>query len=377
MGRKKKEAHDGKQTLKQAKAAFKARGSTLVTDTEKRQLERGAILLQRAERIKESETRRKEAKKKSLQDTKTTKTCLLSTQRVNDKFGYQRSQFHLGAFLKPKAVAPVAAPLPILQKEPPQEPWEDDGVDDDTLLDLAGESPITTLREPPVQAQAQQTPSKTHGSLKLESPLSTDDFGSWDDFLERSSQIAREISTERKPTPPATRSFDRIPSFTSTDFDLSVDDLEELERSVNDPPQQSDTPRSHIPQQVCRNSDVRSWLKKEGAHTHQKEGHDMDRKLMPPPMIPLKRPAPTCAETRKRLPSTKVAHEISLADLECLAGEDIQLSQFPLALITASWLKRLSSALLDANLAILIYKLQPEPDYSTVEIKEDEVPAAV
>ncbi|KAI5206780.1 hypothetical protein E4T39_02355 [Aureobasidium subglaciale] len=328
MGRKKKEAHDGKQTLKQAKAAFKARGSTLVTDTEKRQLERGAILLQRAERIKESETRRKEAKKKSLQDTKTTKTCLLSTQRVNDKFGYQRSQFHLGAFLKPKAVAPAAAPLPSQQEEPSQEPWEDDAVDDDTLLDLAGESPVTTLKEPTVQAQSQQTPSKTHGTLKLVSPLSTDDFGSWDDFLERSSQIARDISTEQKPTPPATRSFDRIPSFTSTDFDLSVDDLEELEWSFNDPPRQSDTPQLQTPQQVCKNSDVRSWLKKEDVSTYQKGEHDIDRKLMPPPMIPLKRPAHTRAEIRRRPFPTQDAYGISLADLECLAGEDIQLSQF-------------------------------------------------
>jgi len=156
MGRTKKEVHDGKQTLKQAKAAFKARGSTLVTDTEKRQLERGAILLQRAERIKEAETRRKEVlKKKTLQDTKATKACLLGTQRVNDKFGYQRSQFHLGAFLKPKAAVPPAAPLPHVQGEDSaEEPWEDDGIDDDTLLDLAGESPVTTTKAQPARATA-------------------------------------------------------------------------------------------------------------------------------------------------------------------------------------------------------------------------------
>ncbi|CAD0108362.1 unnamed protein product [Aureobasidium uvarum] len=326
MGRKKKEVYDGKQTLKQAKAAFKARGSTSVTDTEKRQLERGAILLQRAERIKESEARRKEVlKKKSLQDTKATKTCLLGTQRVNDKFGYQRSQFHLGAFLKPKH-PPAPAPLPALQEEEPAiEPWEHDDVDDDTLLDLAGESPVTTLKGPPTRVSSQQTPSKTHGEPKLISPSTTEEFGSWDDLLERSSQIARDISIPQKPTPPATRSFDRIASFTSADFDLSADDLEELDWSV-DNLHQSNAPLPQVPpRQVSKNDDMRSWLS--GKENKKDEsGRDIDRKLMPPPMILTKRPSPTSTAARTTVPPG--AHGISLADLESLAGEEIQLSQF-------------------------------------------------
>ncbi|KAI4722814.1 hypothetical protein E4T48_01000 [Aureobasidium sp. EXF-10727] len=328
MGRKKKEVHDGKQTLKQAKAAFKARGSTFVTDTEKRQLERGAVLLQRAERIKESEARRKEVlKKKSLQDAKSTKTCLLGTQRVNDKFGYQRSQFHLGAFLKPKhpAAPPSPAPLPALQEEESgTEPWEDDGVDDDTLLDLAGESPVTTLKGP-TQLPSQYTPSKTRGEPKLVSPSTTEEFGSWDDFLERSSQIARDLSVSQKPTPPATRSFDRIPSFTSGDFDLSADDLEELDWSV-DTLHQNEAPLPRVPPQpVSKNGDMRSWVN--GKNKKKDEpGGDIDRKLMPPPIIPTKRPSSASAAARTNVPPG--AHGISLADLESLAGEEIQLSQF-------------------------------------------------
>ncbi|KAG9524364.1 hypothetical protein KCV07_g1944, partial [Aureobasidium melanogenum] len=329
MGRKKKEAHDGKQTLKQAKAAFKARGSTFVTDTEKRQLERGAVLLQRAERIKEAETRRKEVlKKKTLQDTKATKACLLGTQRVNDKFGYQRSQFHLGAFLKPKAAVPAVAPapLPVSQEDPPTEPWEDDGVDDDTLLDLAGESPITTLKAPPAQAPSQQTPSKTHGDVKhqLVSPSSTDEFGSWRDLLEGSSQLARDLSTPQKPTPPTTPSFDRIPSFTSVDFDLSADDLEELDWSVDNLPSQKNVTAP----QAIKNEDMRSWS--DGQDQKGETEHDNDRKLMPPPKLPTKRPLPmknpdTSAAQTNVSPAT---HGISLADLECLASEEIELSQF-------------------------------------------------
>ncbi|KAK6001697.1 hypothetical protein QM012_002187 [Aureobasidium pullulans] len=331
MGRKKKEAHEGKQTLKQAKAAFKARGSTFVTDTEKRQLERGAVLLQRAERIKESETRRKEVlKKKSLQDAKATKACLLGTQRVNDKFGHQRSQFHLGAFLKPKAAVPAItpAPLPVLQEESVTEPWEDDGVDDDTLLDWAGESPVTTLKAPSAQAPSQQTPSKTHGEVKhqleLVSPSTTDEFGSWGDLLDGSPQLARDLTVPRKPTPSTTRSFDRIPSFTSADFDLSADDLEELDKSVDNLlPAQSNI----IAPQANKHGDMKSWL--DGKNKKEEAEHDHDRKLMPPPMIPAKCPLPTKNSSSFAAPTTvpPVTHGISLADLECLASEEIELSQ--------------------------------------------------
>ena len=324
MGRAKKEVHDGKQTLKQAKAAFKARGSTLVTDTEKRQLERGAVLLQRAERIKEAETRRKEVlKKKTLQDTKATKACLLGTQRVNDKFGYQRSQLHLGAFLKPKAAVP-AAPLPDVQEEDsPEEPWEDDGVDDDTLLDLAGESPVTTTKAQPAHALApsQQTPSKTHGHAKnqLVSPSTTDEFGSFDDIFDRSSQIT--LSTPQKPAnaPSTTRSFDRIPSFTSGDFDLSADDLEELDWSVDSLPNNNISSPQAL-RQLNKNGDMRSWL------NGKEMGHDIDRKLMPPPPIIPKKCTPTRVESAAR--TSVPPHGISFADLEHLAAEEIQLSQF-------------------------------------------------
>jgi hypothetical protein len=327
MGRTKKEVHDGKQTLKQAKAAFKARGSTLVTDTEKRQLERGAVLLQRAERIREVEARKKELKKKSVQDTKATRACLLGTQRVNDKFGYQRSQFHLGAFLKPKPVVPAAPPLPEVQEGLSQEPWEDDGVDDDTLLDLAGESPVTTIKAPSVRAPSQQTPSKTQGHVnnQLISPSTTDEFGSWDDLFERSSQITRDLSTPQKPTHvlPATRSFDRIPSFTSGDFDLSADDLEELDWSAENLRNDNQLPQA--PEQANKNGVMRSWLNENNVKKEE-TGHDIDRKLMPPPpRIPKKLTPPTRIDSVAR--AAVPPHGISLADLEGLAAEEIQLTQ--------------------------------------------------
>ncbi|KAH0123077.1 hypothetical protein KCU66_g8418, partial [Aureobasidium melanogenum] len=169
-------------------------------------------------------------------------------------------------------------------------------------------------------------PSKTHGDVKhqLVSPSSTDESGSWGDFLERSSQLARDLSIPQKPTLPTTPSFDRIPSFTSADFDLSADDLEELDWSVANLPSQKSITES----QANKDGDVRSWLDEK--NKNEEAERDVDRELMPPPMIPTKRPLPmknpdTAAAQTNVSP---VTYGISLADLECLASEEIELSQF-------------------------------------------------
>lgn len=323
MGRN-KTANDAKQTLKQAKAAFKARGSTHVSEAEKRRLERGAILLQRAERLREQAQRRKDiSKKKTNQDPKAQQACLLGTQVRLDKFGYKSSQFHLGAFLKPKA---PAAPLPVQKEESLPEPWEDDHVDDDTLLHLASESPVATTKGPSAQLPSQQTPNKSQLSQSHRCPSTADDFANWDDFLERSSQIARELSTDQKPapTPSISRSLDRIPSFTSTDFDLSVDDLEELDMVVDGyvPPQPE--ARKPIVQEQSRRDEIN---KTQSVEKQAATGSEMDRTLMPPPKIPAKHLPPKCTEITAR-PSPHMVHGITFADLESLAGEEIQLSQF-------------------------------------------------
>ena len=334
MGSKKK-ASDGPQTLKQAKAAFKARGSTTVSTTERRQLERGAVLLERAERTKEQEQRRKDlSKKKADKEAKVLKSCavpsLFGTQRRLDRFGHKSSQFHLGAFLKPKPTVP-AAPVAKQQRD---EPWEDDDVDDDTLLDLAAESPVALIKTP-AKVPSQPTPSKARKIVSC----TTDDFASWDDFLERSSQLARELATEQKtdvlvsPMPPPKQSFARIPSFNSTDFDLSVDDLEELDLLTDGKPLQSKSGEAQTLLQLSFESVSDHVGQRNVQHSPGKSeaitGKEFDRELMPPP--PLKMSAkqrPRAIRSEIPAPSTCVQHGISLADLESLAGEDIQLSQF-------------------------------------------------
>jgi hypothetical protein len=323
MGQKQKqEQHEGgtKQTLKQAKAAFKARGgSSFVSEGEKRKLERGAVLLQRAERIREQEQRRKEGlekkkkkKKREEEEASSTKSrsCLLGTQRVNDKFGYQRSQFHLGAFLKPKGPGPVSV------QDDEDEPWDHDAVDDDTLLDMAGESPVTAKTHANLYdlqhtnhdlKHANHDLKYTNHDLKHAFPTVTDEHGSWEKFLDQNSQIARELSsTTSKPTPTPLHSSTRIPSFTSADFDLSVDDLEELDWVDAD---------STCFKPALSNMQRESWKLDEQDNRAVSEA-DLARKMMPPPSIP-----------SKRLPASP-SHGITLADLESLAGEEIQLSQF-------------------------------------------------
>lgn len=307
---------DGPQTLKQAKAAFKARGSTVVSEQEKRQLERGAVLLERAGRIKEQEQRRKDVlKKKAAQEARTTKPCLLGTQRRLDKFGYKSSQFHLGSFFKPKP----PATLPDLEEEA-TEPWDANDVDDDTLLDFADESPVSNNKTP--VRQPLPTPTKASSFKSACSPsLNDDGYG----LLERSPQLAREVSPGQKRASHASPSFVRIPSFTSTDFDLSVDDLEEMDMPIQAASPRPEKTRSKTPakslEQTCGLVDQ----KPRPAVQHS------DRQLMPPPRLPAKRPTPKHIETSPRSgPAHKryKPHGISMADLESLAGEEIQLSQW-------------------------------------------------
>lgn len=102
------------QTSKQAKAAFKLRGATFISDAERRRLARGAELLERADRAKAQEARRKEWLKKKAEDEAASKgqvgdAAALGSQRRLDRFGYASSQYHLGKFFG----APAAKAVPV------------------------------------------------------------------------------------------------------------------------------------------------------------------------------------------------------------------------------------------------------------------------
>lgn len=305
---------DRPQTIKQAKAAFKARGSTLVSDVDKRRLERGAQLLERASRIKEQEQRRKEqVRRREGHKEQSVKAPLLGTQRRLDKFGYKSSQFHLGAFLK------AARPLTVTEeKSIAPEPWDYEDVNDDTLLDIAVESPVqqteSTSKHRPIG------PTTTGFVQGSPTSCTHHDMDDWDDFLETNTQLARELSNEPSRTErPSDLHFS---SFGSTDFDISAEDLEELEASCT--PKEMNYPHDNSKMIMPRLPNTDS-------------ARNMDRRLMPPPSLPLPcKQQPKSLQLKDDVPLSppmaiapnKVVFDISLADLESLAEEDIELSQF-------------------------------------------------
>ncbi|KAF1351392.1 hypothetical protein BDV97DRAFT_169280 [Delphinella strobiligena] len=356
-----------RQTLKQAKASFKARGPTSVSAAERRRLERGAQLLERANRIKEQEQRKQnQLRKKEVQtetkDGRNQKPVLLGAQHKLDKFGYKSSQFHLGAFFT--AVRPSIA---TDKQTVSPEPWDGDDVDDDTLLDIANESPI---HEPKLKQTSDghigqdTTPTRAFAYKQPLSPVGdNNNLAPWDDLLESSTQIARELTNE-KPTPQ--KPSPCFSSFGSTDFDWSAEDLEELDASLHcvsvETTYSGDSDAWAMlpppkPQTINRDGssgiatlpsvsqqDIRQDCNRRKAMPPPPKpvaNEALDRKSMPPPSLPLQSKQKISSSIRKSVlqssscllpqPMTrgKLPSDVSIADLELLAEEDIELTQHP------------------------------------------------
>lgn len=234
------------QTIKQAKAAFKARNSIPSSDREKRQMQRSIELDNRAWRNKEQEKRRTEAavkrKAKEVADREDLLRSALGTQRQKDKFGYQSSQFHLKAFFK--ACSPLGAADTI-------RPVEDDEDDDDLFdADLMDDESLLEALDPPIVAaqgeiRSQPPPdgldatAALHPKAQLKPfPSGEEDFSSFLDELGSSTQIERELQSECRRADSktiCTSSFGSIGS----DFDLTVEDMEPPE--VVEAPAQAST----------------------------------------------------------------------------------------------------------------------------------------
>ncbi|KAF7190522.1 hypothetical protein HII31_08236 [Pseudocercospora fuligena] len=255
-----------KQTTKQAKAAFKARGRPSLTEKEQRQLERSIELEQRAEKIREAERRRNEAAKKRAERESREKlghqqgnSAQLGSQRRCDRFGYKSSQFHLGAFFGRKPAInqheshKQGHSETLAESE--DDAFADEDLDDDSLLEalsapavsrLQAQSPLkrrvdtvktasSLMPPPPLPAKCHQ--SQQERSLDVQSPHDMQDFF---DELDSSTQIARELDDHADQTVlPEPESNARSGSFSSGSLDLTVDDLEAL-----DPPRPTGTPLS-------------------------------------------------------------------------------------------------------------------------------------
>lgn len=233
------------QTIKQAKASFSARGRPSLTAKEQRQLARSLELEQRAERAKEQAKRKAAAAKKRAENevkgrSVEERDARLGTQRRKDRFGHVSSQFHLGAFLRRER---VKGDLEMVmdegyggagkdkETEKEDDYFGDDDLDDEVMMNALDapcnehvKSDSVVQMSPPPRPLIQRSPF---------APLMEDMGDFWDD-LESSTQIARELGgTEAKSEFELEMSgkstSTRSASFGSLDFDLTAEDLDQLD----------------------------------------------------------------------------------------------------------------------------------------------------
>ena len=286
------------QTIKQAKAAYKSRGQPSLTEKEKRQLDRAVELDRRAWRSKESDKRKAEAARKKAENDSKQKEELerlrLGSQRRCDRFGYKSSQMHLGAFLgKPKAqTVEIKQNSSTIGGESESESFGDDDLDDETLLDAITdtEQPIMHYANPRLAHPLTNTaPTSIHQSkmtstyqhtMNIPAPAMEDYDTLWED-LDSSTQIARDLAID-EPQQSNQQTSSKASSFSSGDFDLTIEDMDEL-----DPP-------PPVPSKL-----------------------EQDKKLMPPPAL---RQRPAAA-----IPPAK--QQFTMTELERFIDDDLQLTQ--------------------------------------------------
>lgn len=190
-----------KQTIKQAKASFKARGRPTLTEKESRQLQRAIELEERADRAREAEKRRLEAAKKRSEKEKreqaqSKQQVQLGTQRRCDRFGYKSSQFHLGAFFRKQATEKPGAGEASKQHE--QEAFDDDDLDDASLLgaiNVANASDPAMKQPRPDASLMPPPPRPATAVVKAPRLPEQEDFSDLFDDLDSSTQIARALDS--------------------------------------------------------------------------------------------------------------------------------------------------------------------------------------
>ena len=288
------------QTLRQARAAYKASTNGAVSEAERKRLDRLVELDRRAWRAKETEKRRLElAKKKAEKGEKERTNVYLATQRKCDKFGYKSSQMHLGAFFGNTGMTESATK----HVGDRAETWEDDeefgdeALDDQVLLEALNKDDSRLPAYAPAPFGNRHTPAETPlkppeqfqhtASVSADDLLELQDFGS-------STQGARELDTEMLPKREATNKPIRTTSSCSTGefgtFELDDEDLEELDEFGDQAP---------VEQKLRTITE--------------------DSILMPPPPLP---PPPIASASPVRLQSG-----FTVAELEYFIDDDIQLTQ--------------------------------------------------
>ncbi|KAK5158620.1 hypothetical protein LTR04_005194 [Oleoguttula sp. CCFEE 6159] len=326
--------HHRPQTLKQAKAAYKARSRPYVSEREQRQLERGAELLRRAERIKEAERRKKENLKRRAE--RETKEREAKKRMWLGREGYvwsqvpKPSQAILDMFVRIKGRDEGGETKIEVDggRTAEYEPWDVDEVDDETLLDVLDDDVGDAMAHKP-QPISPPRPLKTEDETAYR-PASrrpavqgSNDLHLWEDFLASSTQIARELKEDDKQVvsiqPPAASLI-----FGSQDFKLSVEDMQEL--GIGEKPKWK-TAKGILQCNTNRASPARTMMPPPRPPITKKI--DADRKMMPPPaMKPVKKQASGAINASVL---SVQDHGISSQDLLYIADNDVAFTQHELS----------------------------------------------
>ncbi|KAI6897995.1 hypothetical protein KC318_g9736 [Hortaea werneckii] len=327
-----------RQTIKQAKAAYKSRAQQPLSDAEKKQLERSIELDRRAWRTKEQERKKAEALKKRQEKERREKDdherTMLGTQVRRDRFGFRGSQMHLGAFFGGhggKGEKTETAKRPEKAREPgcmEQTASDDlDALDDESLLGAMELSPTIARSEAsiPPQVSLDETPTarvSQHGtpSNVQSEPVRTiqEDLGDFENELGSSSQIARELNCEETNVAREPRNA----SFSSADFDLTAEDLEELEDYSEKLSDENTARKDDMGEQTKRcfppssnGFSIHSIASTPHLAAVTKAAID-DSKMMPPPPMPSRIIAahgntrsPTKPDLRSPIPSSSKAND--------------------------------------------------------------------
>lgn len=302
-------------TLRQAKAAHKARGGPAVSDKEIRQLQREIQLDQRAWAAKQREKTRTKAAQTRAEEQHRLKAeqaaLQLGTQRRCDRFGHKSSQFHLGAFF---TKASELIPMTETKGRSAETSFDDaDDLDDESMLsaledvDTTATTSVHEHRGDDCDAETVSKPEST--IMPCLAPVVMNEHIDWDDFLESGTQITRELDNSKEsahPTAsPQQQQSHRMSFDSSCSLGLTSQDIEAL-----DP-----TPVVQITAGV--KTDVAT-----------------DRKLMPPPlMVPKKQFQAQGNDCSNRGMMKAKAHqrteqaEFSLTQLENFLDDDMSLSQ--------------------------------------------------
>jgi hypothetical protein len=231
------------QTIKQAKASYASRGRPSLNAKEQKQLERSLELEQRAEKAKEQEKRRAAAAKKRAENENRSKAererSFLGTQRRKDRFGYVSSQFHLGAFLVGGGMGgkSVGEDDTVMREEDFGEEddlFGDEELDDQDMLN-ALDVPVTGQMSEHAKSDSavfMPPPPVPPTIRRSQSAPVLEDMGDFWDDLESSTQIARELGDDAEVRLAEKTTSTRSASFGSGEFDLTAEDLDQL-----DPPE--------------------------------------------------------------------------------------------------------------------------------------------